>query len=178
MFPGGLDMTSSHHNIVLAGFMGTGKSTIGRLVADKLNMTFVETDAQIEALAGLTIPEIFAQHGEPLFRQMEASICQQAAAGQNQVISTGGGALLNPKTREIFISSGLVICLKCDLDEIIRRVGSAPDRPLFVPDRERLERLFAPRADLYNSLPYQIDTTQREPAEIVEEVLYLWLQNT
>jgi shikimate kinase len=166
------------HNIVLAGFMGTGKSTIGRLVALKLNLVFVETDAQIEAQAGQRIADIFAQHGEPVFRQMEAEICQRAAAGRDQVIATGGGALLNPVTREAFIASSLVICLTCDLDEIIRRVGDDPTRPLFAPDRERLEQLLASRADLYNSLPYQIDTTNRDPAEIVEEILCLWEQNT
>lgn len=173
-------MTRSNEpdNIVLAGFMGTGKSTIGRLVAEKLTMVFVETDAEIQALAGLSIADIFAQHGEPYFRQIEAEICQRAAAGQGQVISTGGGALLNPMTRDAFIASGLVVCLSCDLDEIIRRVGNDPARPLFRPDRERLESLLNPRRDLYSSLPYQIDTTHREPEEIAEEIICLWQQNT
>ncbi|MBN1201604.1 MAG: shikimate kinase [Anaerolineae bacterium] len=161
-------------NIVLTGFMGTGKSTVGRLVADRLGLAFVDTDAIIEARDGRTIADIFAQDGEAAFRQLEADVCLQTASQRGQVIATGGGALLNPVVRETFEASGLVICLKCGLDEAIRRVGDDPARPLFATERDRLARLLAARADLYDSLPHQIDTTHHSPPEIVEEVLRLW----
>jgi shikimate kinase len=163
-------------NIVLAGFMGTGKSTAGRIVAGRLGMTFVDSDVEIEALAGRRIADIFSQSGEGAFRQIEAEVCQRLAAGTNQVIATGGGALLNPATRVASEQSGVVICLRCELGEIIRRVGDDPERPLF-GSRDAVKRLLAARADAYASLPHQIATTHLSPEQVAEEIIALWKSN-
>lgn len=164
-------------NIVLAGFMGTGKSTAGRLAAVRLGWSFVDTDSVIEACAGRSIAQIFADDGEPAFRQLEAEVCQEAARGSELVIATGGGALLNPAVYEAFAASSLLVCLRCDLDEILRRVGDDPTRPLFSADQERLGRLYAGRRAHYDRLPHQIDTTRRTPAQTAEEVIRLWQSN-
>lgn len=162
---------------MLAGFMGTGKTTIGRLVAGRLGWRFVDTDDVITARAGRTIAEIFEQDGEATFRQLEAAVCRDMAALSHQVIAAGGGALLDPRVYAAFTACGLVICLTCDLDEIIRRVGDDPARPLFAPDRDRLAHLLAERADHYARLPHHIDTTRLSPAQAAEEVIRLWEQN-
>ncbi|MCC6905719.1 MAG: shikimate kinase [Anaerolineae bacterium] len=171
-------MTSNSRrpNIVLAGFMGTGKSTVGRIVARTLLMPYRSTDAAIVELAGRSIAEIFAQDGEKIFRRIEATVCEEMAMRDGQVIDTGGGALLNPRTREIFGATGLLVCLRADLDTIAARVGDDPSRPLF-GTRTDIEQLYAARAPIYASLPFQIDTTGRTPDEVAEEIVELWKQH-
>lgn len=163
-----------HSNIVLAGFMGTGKTTVGRLAAEQLGWHFVDTDAVIEQRCGRTIPQIFEQDGEEVFRQLEAAICPEVAALDHQVIAVGGGALLNPQVYTCLKARSLIIGLSCDLDEIIRRVGYDPSRPLFAPDRAALARLLASRAEHYAGLPCHVDTTYRTPKQTAEEVIRLW----
>ncbi|MEW6580107.1 MAG: shikimate kinase [Chloroflexota bacterium] len=164
-------------NLVLAGFMGTGKSMVGRLVAERLGLAFVDTDAEIERRAGRSIAQIFAQDGEAAFRRLEAQVCQEVAAGRGQVIAVGGGALLDDSTRQAFERTGLIVCLTCSLDEILRRVGDDPARPLFSTDRERLTALYAARAAHYAALPHTVDTTARTPAAVAGEVIRLWTQH-
>ncbi|MBN1430062.1 MAG: shikimate kinase [Anaerolineae bacterium] len=166
------DIKYQMSNIALAGFMGTGKTTVGRLSAERLGLAFVDTDAVIVERAGRPIAEIFATDGERAFRQMEADVCLEIGSGSGQVIALGGGALLNPQVREDFIARNLVICLTCNLDEIVRRVGNDPLRPLFVADR--VAALLASRADHYAGLPHCIDTTHLSPQQTVEEVIRLW----
>jgi shikimate kinase/LmbE family N-acetylglucosaminyl deacetylase len=160
-------------NLVLWGFMGTGKTTVGRLVAEQLDMDFVDADDVIVARAGRSIAEIFAQEGEAAFRQIEAEVCAELARGSGQVIATGGGALLNNAVYRAFEASSLVVCLTCDLDEIIRRVGIDPARPLF-SERAHLARLLAERAPAYARIPHTVDTTGRSPQQVSEEVISLW----
>jgi shikimate kinase len=161
-------------NLVLAGFMGTGKSTVGRIVAGRLGLAFVDTDAEIERRAGQTIAAIFAQEGEAAFRRMETEVCGEIAAGRDQVIAVGGGALLDDATRHAFAQTSLIVCLTASLDEILRRVGDDPARPLFSADRKRLAALHAERAAHYAALPHRVDTTARTPAEVAGEVIGLW----
>jgi shikimate kinase len=167
----------AHKNITLAGFMGTGKTTVGQLAAERLGWQFADTDALIEKRYGRTITQIFEQDGEAVFRQLEAAICPEMAALCHQVIAVGGGALLNPSIRTCIEARSLLIGLTCDLDEIMRRVGNDPSRPLFAPDREALARLLASRAGHYASLPHHIDTTYRTPEQTAEEVIRLWQQH-
>ena len=169
-------MMQNTGSIVLAGFMGTGKSTVGRIVAQRLGMAFVDTDDVIEKEAGLGIAAIFAREGEIGFRQREAAICQRLAAQPGQVIAVGGGALLDAQTRAAFEAQAMVVCLTCELDEVMRRVGDDPTRPLF-GDRKAVERLLARRSGHYASLPHLIDTTSRTPAEVAEEIIKLWQQS-
>lgn len=168
---------SKHCSITLAGFMGTGKSTVGRLVADQLGFAFIDTDAVIEARAGRTIASIFATEGESRFRQLEASACANTVAGCHRVIAVGGGALLNSAVRAVMVAHSLVICLTCDLATIIRRVGDDPARPLFNANHAQLARLYAQRADHYARLPHHINTTHLSPEHTAREVIRLWQHN-
>lgn len=167
----------AHKNIALAGFMGTGKSTVGQIVAERLGWRFVDMDAVISERAGRSIAQIFADDGEASFRQLEAAACGDAAAGCHCVIAVGGGALLNADVRATVAARAVVITLRCDLETIIRRVGHDPARPLFSTERERLAGLLASRAAHYDSLPHQIDTTHLSPHAVAEEVIRLWQQN-
>jgi shikimate kinase len=154
--------------------MGTGKTTVGQLVAARLDLAFVDTDVEIEKRAGRSIADIFAQEGEPAFRRREAEVCRAVARASGQVIATGGGALLDEDIYRAFDASSQIICLTCDLDTIIERVGHDPTRPLFAGERDRLARLLAERAPAYNRVPHQIDTTGRSPEQIAEEVVRIW----
>jgi shikimate kinase len=167
----------AHKNIVLAGFMGTGKSITGRLVAARLGWRFVDTDAVIVDQAGRSIAQIFADDGEAGFRQFEAAACRDAVAGCHCVIAVGGGALIDSAVRDMVTTQAVVINLRCDLDTIIGRVGHDPSRPLFSTERERLANLLVSRAAQYDSLPFQIDTTRLGPHAVAEEVIRLWQQN-
>jgi len=167
----------AQRNIVLAGFMGVGKTTVGRLAAAQIGWRFVDTDALIEERSGRTIAQIFAQEGESAFRQLEAVIAQELAAQPRRVIAVGGGTLVNPRLRERLARSSLIICLTCDLEEIIRRVGHDPARPLFAPDREQLARLLQSRAGHYASLPYHVDATHLTPQQTAAEVIHLWQES-
>ena len=154
--------------------MGTGKSTVGQIVAARMGWPFVDTDAWIERDAGQPIAEIFAQQGEVAFRQMERDACARAAQLARHVVATGGGALLDAETRAAFLARGLVICLRADLDTILRRLGAGADRPLFGGDASRLAGLLAARALHYDALPHQVETSGRSPEAVAEEIVTLW----
>ena len=164
-------------NIVLAGFMGTGKTTIGQIVADRLGMPFIDLDDAIEAEAGQSIAEIFASRGEATFRRLEAQIAGQIAAQSGLVVATGGGTLLNSDTRAAFAGKSLLVCLTADPGTILERVAGDEVRPL-AQDREALITLMGDRAALYASLPYHVDTTDRTPEQAAEEVIRIWTQHT
>jgi 3-dehydroquinate synthase len=166
------DLLSSG-NIVLTGFMGTGKSSVGREVARRLDRAFVDMDVEIERRAGKSISSIFAHEGESAFRAHESELCRQLSARRGLVIATGGGALVDPENRRRMIASGPVFCLTCDLDEILRRLAPARDRPLLdVEDRrEWAERLLDSRQAAYGSIPRQIDTTSLSIDQVVSQVI-------
>jgi len=162
-------------NVILTGFMGTGKTAVGQGVARRLGRPFVDMDAEIEARAGKSIAHIFAEDGEPAFRQMEAALCEELSAQQGLVIATGGGVLVNRDNRQMMLASGTVVCLSCDVDEILHRVnaGSNSDRPLLgVTDpRAEIERLLETRREAYAAIPWQVDTTGLSVEEVATRVI-------
>ncbi len=162
-------------NIVLTGFMGTGKTTIGKIVAQKLESPFVDMDIEIERRAGKPIPRIFAEDGEKTFRQIETALCKALSAREGVVIATGGGALVNPENRATLQHGGVVICLDAEPAEILRRVESTDDRPLLdVPNpAARIAELLDARRDAYAAIPWHIETTGHSVETIVAEVLAL-----
>ena len=164
-------------NVVLTGFMGTGKSTVGRLLAERLGRPFVDVDAQIVERAGCTIPEIFAKRGEAGFRTLEGEVCRDVGGRGGLVIATGGGALLDEDVREAMEETGTIVCLTCDVDEILRRLGGVLNRPLldrsFGDPRLRIERLLTERAEGYAALPHHVDTMGCAPDEVVEAIVGL-----
>jgi 3-dehydroquinate synthase len=164
-------------NIVLTGFMGTGKSSVGRAAAVRLGRPFLDMDTEIEARAGKAISAIFAEDGEAVFRQMEADLCRELSARQGLVIATGGGALVNATygadNRRRLMASGPVFCLTSDVDMILKRLAQAQDRPLLdVNDRRtEVEALLARRSEAYAAIPRQIDTTDLPLQTVVDHVI-------
>ncbi len=163
----------AHANIILTGFMGTGKSTIGRTLAQRLDMTFVDTDALIEERCGCCVADIFARQSEAAFRAMEADLVAELAARQGLVIATGGGLVMNPDNVQKLEASGRIFCLTATAEEIFQRISSQDHaRPLLQqPDpRQRISELLQQRNPVYRQFP-QISTSGRPPACVVDELI-------
>jgi shikimate kinase/3-dehydroquinate synthase len=163
------------NHIILTGFMGTGKTSVGRQVARRLRRPFLDMDAEIAARVGKPIPRIFAEDGEAAFRALETRLCKGLSRRRGLVIATGGGTLVNPANRDLLLKNNCVICLNCHPDEILRRLEGSADRPLLaVADpRAEVERLLEARHEAYASLPWQIDTTGLSLEAVVAQVLEL-----
>ena len=162
-------------NIILTGFMGTGKSTIGRALAERLDLTFVDTDQLIEERAGCTIAEIFAQQGERAFRQMEADLAQELAQQQGLVIATGGGFFTNPENIKALQTEGRIICLTAGAEEILKRVKQQGQvRPLLQHSNplQQINDLLHQRKKVYQQFP-QVVTDQQSSDQIVDTILDL-----
>ena len=170
-------MAASHptkRNIVLTGFMGTGKTTVGRMLAAQLGYEFVDTDELLQARMGRTIPEIFHEQGEASFRQMEAELAQELSNGEGLVISTGGRMMLDPANVAALSSSGRVFCLVATPEEILSRLMNDKDHPrplLKVPNPgERIVELLQERREGYARFP-QVTTNERQPAEVSNDLI-------
>ncbi|MBU0678374.1 MAG: shikimate kinase [Verrucomicrobia bacterium] len=167
-------------NIVLVGFMGTGKTTVGRIVADRLGRELVDMDTIIEERETRAISDIFAQDGEPYFRDLERALTQELAGRQNLVITAGGGIVLNPDNIRDFSVTGLVVCLRADPDEILRRVQAEDHRPLLEngDKANRIRDILADRQPLYDAIAHQIDTTSLSPEGTAREIVRIFLSAT
>jgi shikimate kinase len=161
-------------NVVLTGFMGTGKTTVGRLLAERLDYAFVDTDTLIEQRHG-PIPEIFAAQGEAAFRAIERRLAVELAERCRHVISTGGGMLVDDVSADALARSGDVFCLIATPEEILERVAtdaSRAERPLLAVDDpgRRIGELLAERSDAYARFT-QVVTSGRRPAEVADAVI-------
>jgi shikimate kinase len=155
-------VTNPHHNIVLIGFMGSGKTSIGRLVAKKLGFQFVDTDAVVVERAGMQVAEIFARHGEPWFRNLETSTLESMDILKRSVISTGGGIVVREDNRALLQSLGFVVWLTASEDVIFERVSRNKKRPLLqtADPRKTVHDLLEQRRGLYESASqFTLDTT-------------------
>ena len=161
-------------NLALIGFMGTGKTSIGRLVAEQLHYDFVDTDELIESSTGRTIPEIFAQQGEAAFRQLEARLVEELAARTRTVISTGGGLPVNPANLASLKTHALVVCLWASPEKIFERVRAQNHRPLLHdPDpMAKIRSLLAAREPAYRQADVLINTELRSAREVAQQVLH------
>lgn len=160
------------NNIVLTGFMGTGKSTVGRLLANRLDLEHVDTDHMIERRHG-PIPRIFEEQGEAGFRVIEHSIAQELAHDSGYVISTGGRFMLDPDNAALLKTNNRIFCLVAELDVVMERVmRRRSKRPLLHGDnpRERVEELMAERAKGYAAFE-GVPTDARPPTAVVEDIL-------
>ena len=167
-------------NIVLVGFMGTGKSTVGRLLAQQTQMELVDMDALIEERAEKTIPAIFEQDGEPAFRSMEHDLAKELAGRAGLVIAAGGGIVLNSENVANLAATGIVVCLQASADTILQRVAADAHRPL-LEDGEKAERirsLLQQRRERYAAIPYQVDTESSTPEAVAERILAIYEQAT
>lgn len=164
---------SASPNIVLVGFMGTGKSSAGKLVAKKLNREFVDADHEIEKRENCDIPTIFAEAGEAEFRQIETEVIRELAGRENLVIAPGGGAITVAENMENLARNGVVICLTAKPESILQRVGHDKNRPLLRgPDRlERIRELLAARAKFYDAIPLRVSTDGRNTRQVANEII-------
>jgi shikimate kinase/3-dehydroquinate synthase len=160
-------------NLILTGFMGTGKTAAGRELARRLGREFVDMDALLEARESQTVADLFARQGESYFRRLEAGLCRELAARSGLVIATGGGALIPDDNLEILAASGQVICLSASPAEILHRLEATKDRPLLdVADRQaRVADLLAQRARAYARIPLQVNTNGLTVAQVADQVL-------
>lgn len=157
--------------VVLVGMMGSGKSSVGRRLATRLGLPFVDADVEIETAAGMTIPEIFAQRGETEFRDGERRVIGRVLATRAPlVLATGGGAFMNAETRERIIELGISIWLKADADVLMRRVRKRSNRPLLqTADPEAtMQRMLAEREPVYALADVTV-TSRDDPHEVVVE---------
>ena len=159
--------------VVLTGFMGTGKSVVGRELARLLGWRFVDADEVIARRAGMSIPEIFRRLGERAFRAMEREVVTELCRGGEVVVAVGGGAIVDPRNLERMRECGLVVCLTASEEEILRRMEGVSDRPLLqVSDRRgRVAELLSRRARHYAKADAFVDTTGKSPTEVAREVL-------
>ncbi|MEK9283650.1 MULTISPECIES: shikimate kinase [unclassified Bradyrhizobium] len=160
-------------SLVLVGMMGVGKSTIGRRLAARLKLPFIDADTEIEAAAGMTIPEIFERHGEPHFRDGEARVIARLLDGGPLVLATGGGAFMREETRTRIAAKAVSIWLKADHDVIMRRVRRRADRPLLqTADPEgTVTRLLTEREPVYRNADITIASRDVPHDKIVEECI-------
>jgi shikimate kinase len=159
--------------VVLVGMMGAGKSTIGRRLAARLNLPFVDADTEIEAAAGMTIPEIFEVHGEPHFRDGEARVIARLLDAGPAVLATGGGSFMREETRRRIGEKAVSIWLKADPDVIMRRVKRRADRPLLqtVDPAATVSRLISEREPTYQHADITISSREVPHDKIVDECL-------
>ena len=159
-------------NIILTGFMGTGKSTIGKCIAARLGRKFIDTDALVEQKSGKTIAALFMERGEPYFRTLEQEAIDQVCTEEGSVVATGGGALVNEENARKLKASGTVICLTATPEIILSRVQGNRDRPLLQSDNplEKIRTLLAARADTYAKADLTIDTSGLNVEAVVEKI--------
>lgn len=166
---------SRDKNIVLTGFMGTGKNAVGKILARRLERNFIDTDQLVEEKSGISITQIFEQHGEDYFRDLEneAILTLKDYPPGSLVVATGGGAVLRKRNRDLLDSIGLVILLTASPQSILKRTARSDKRPLLKgPGRaEKINKLLKEREQFYKQCSYSIDTTGLTPTRIAEEIL-------
>ena len=162
-----------NHSIVLVGLMGAGKSSIGRRLAEKLDVPFVDADHEIEVAADKTIPEIFEDHGEAYFREGERRVISRLIENGAQVLSTGGGAFINEETRQGIQARGISVWLKADLSLLMKRVMKRADRPLLqTGDPEAvMQKLMDQRYPIYATADVTVESRDVQHTQMVNEVI-------
>lgn len=165
-------------NIVLIGFMGTGKSSVGRRLARRLNYTFIDTDQAIEEITGLTVSQIFTKHGYKRFRGEEALLTSKLADKERLVIATGGGLVLNSGNVEKLQRNGVLICLEAAPEIICRRVRNKRTRPLLAKGNlaATVQKLLQERRGAYAMAELTISTDELHPDEIVDKIIHFLME--
>lgn len=163
-------------NVVLIGFMGTGKTSTGRALAQRLGRSFIDLDAMIEEEAGRTIPEIFAAEGEAAFRALEKAAVRRVAARRALVISTGGGTVKDAANVAELKKNGAIVCLKASVDAVLARTAHVGDRPVLDAKdagdrRQAVADLMEERREIYAVADYSVDTSELSPLQVVEDIV-------
>jgi len=158
-------------NIYLVGFMGSGKSTVGKILAEKLNMNFVDIDKLIEEKEGMKIKDIFEQKGESYFRELERKQIEAVVKQEGLVVSTGGGLGANLDNMNFMKKNGDVVWLDVSLNTVLDRLKNDQDRPLLKQPTEKIKQLFEERKNVYRLANIRINADKKTPSQIVEEIL-------
>lgn len=159
-------------NIYLVGFMGTGKTTVGRLLAKKQGLNFVDLDELIELKEQRRIADIFAKDGEPVFRKIEKKILKQVSTQKRFVVACGGGIVLDKDNIKLMKKTGTLICLSANCNTILKRVASSAHRPILNVEKpkERIELLLKMRAPYYAQADKTIDTSDLSIKQVVNKI--------
>lgn len=159
--------------IVLVGLMGAGKTSVGRLLAKRLDLEFIDADDEIEQAARCSIEQIFESHGEAEFRDGERRVIARLLTGPTHVLATGGGAFMRKETRDAIRGRGISVWLRADLDLLLRRVSRRKNRPLLRNEnpRQTLEKLIKERYPVYAEADIVVDSGDRPPGTIVDNVI-------
>ncbi len=159
--------------LVMVGMMGAGKSSVGRRLAARLGLPFVDADTEIEEAANATIPEIFERHGEAYFRDGERRVIQRLLGGEAKVLATGGGAFIQPETRAAIKESAISVWLKADRDLLLSRVKRRSNRPLLKngDPGEILERLIAERYPIYEEADIHVRSRDVAHDVVIDDIL-------
>jgi shikimate kinase len=160
-------------SLVLVGMMGAGKSSIGRKLAQRLNLPFADADTEIEQAAGMNISEIFAKHGEPYFRAGEARVIARLLDGGPQVLATGGGAFMHPQSREAIRAKGISVWLRAEYDVLMKRIKRRGDRPMLKTDDpgETLRHLMQERDPVYAEADVTVHSRDVPHEIIIAEII-------
>jgi len=160
-------------SVVLVGMMGAGKSSIGRRLAGRLCIPFADADNEIETAAGMSIPDIFSTYGEPDFRAGEARVIARLLESGPRVLATGGGAFMNPDTRNAVRAHGISVWLKAEFDVLMRRIKRRQDRPMLKTDDpgETLRALMEERYPVYGQADITIQSREVPHEKIVDEIV-------
>ena len=155
--------------------MGTGKTSLGKILSAKLGCAFVDLDQKIESDNQMTIPEIFDKQGEKYFRELEKKAVKEISKRHGIVIATGGGTVKDDENVKLLKENGVIICLTCDVDEILSRTEQRGNRPVLDENdkgnrRAAIEKLLAERKKFYDKADYQVDTTDWSPMQIIDDI--------
>lgn len=160
--------------LFLVGFMGSGKTTVGRLLAGRLGWNFFDLDEEIERRSGRSIPQIFAEQGEPHFREVESALLEEILAttgNKPTVVALGGGTLAQPQNLDrIRAKGGIMVWLRCPLEELRRRCNTMTNRPLF-RDAASFQELYRQRVPYYQQADFVVDVGDALPASVVDTLL-------
>lgn len=164
-------------NIVLTGFMGTGKTVTGKIVSERLGMEFIDTDKIIEEREKDRIVRIFQRKGEKYFRKIEEEVIEEVSKRDNCVIATGGGAIISERNFKNLKKNGILICLSAKPSVIFKRTFSSKDRPLLLkskPAIQIIKELLEKRKPYYSKADYTIDTSSLKPEQVAEKIIEIY----
>ena len=171
-------MTAPDTNLYLVGFMGTGKSTVGRMLARQVGFHFLDSDHEIERVQGKSVSRIFAEDGEPRFRELERAFIESGHPAHGCIIACGGGLVVQPGMLALLKSRGVVVCMHAPIETILQRTQHTNHRPLLAVDdpETRLRQLYAQREAIYRSTGTMVLTDSRPMKEIAAHVLRVYRQ--
>ena len=160
-------------NIVLTGFMGTGKTEVGKILSQKLGLVLIDVDTEIERAQKTTITEIFQRAGEAAFRDMESDVIKRLSTLHNIVLSTGGGVVLRKENMDLLRRNGVIVCLAAAPETILRRTGTSKNRPLLQTDDplQKIKDLYEFRKPFYEQADIIIETDNMVPSQVAEEII-------